>query len=77
MSRPRPTREVEVTLSYRLNEVGPPCLYLLVFHVRSDGQRSVVHSQHLTGAPERLVDLATTLARELSLEHFLTLTSPF
>jgi hypothetical protein len=77
MSRPRRTEEVEITLSFRFHDCAGTCVFATATIVRSDGARSVLASRHLTGEPLVLVDRANEYVRDLELEHFLPLTSPF
>jgi len=77
MSRPRPTIEIEVRLSLRLNPTGAVCCYVTATEVRSDGQQAVLASRHFADEPLALLDTAHAFARELELEHFLPLIDPF
>ena len=75
--RPRRLEQIDVSLSYRLHECAGACCYVTVIAMRTDGQRSVIESRHITGDPIDLVDSALAVAREHTLEHFLTLCEPF
>lgn len=75
--RPRRLQQVDVDLSFRLHDCAGPCCYVTSITMREDGQRSVNDSRHITGSPERVVDLALALARERILEDFLTLCQTF
>lgn len=77
VTRNSPYTTVEITVSFRLHDVGGPCAFISAIADQPNGQRRLIDSQHFTNAPERLVDLTMDHVRVIALEHFLPLTSPF
>lgn len=77
MKRPDPVRDVEVTVSFRHGAYGQRCAYVSASLVRRSGQTSIAFSRHLSGSPERLVDLGVELVREQIIELWLTDEEPF
>jgi len=75
--RPRRLESIEISLSLRMHDCAGPCAYVYALSIRSDGQRALIDSRHFTGDPLQLLDAASGFIRELQMEHFLPLTSPF
>jgi hypothetical protein len=69
--------DTDVTVSFRAHPHAGDCCYVTVAHLRERGQREIVFSRHVTGSPERLVDDALKLARQLALEFYLGYREPF
>ncbi len=75
--RSSPYSTVEITVSFRMHESGGPCAFVTCIVEHARGQRELRSSNHFTGTPERLLDLAIDHARVSALEEWLPLTSPF
>ena len=77
MARPRPVLDTEITVSFRRRNGHIECAFLTVFVTRTDGQRAVLDSAHITCRDERCVDKAVALFRDRVLEHVLAGVEPF
>lgn len=68
----------EIEVSWRHEYGRLTCSFVTMSGVEmGTGQRTIIHSQHVTGSPERLVDQTLQIVRELTLEHVLSPEEPF
>lgn len=68
---------VDVEVSYRWRGSAPACAFVTVIEQRNTLHRRIVHTEHLHGQPEHLVDQVNQRTRELTLEHVLAHVEPF
>jgi hypothetical protein len=77
MTRHSPYDTTSIEISFRTHDVAGPCCYVTVIRDEAGGQRHLVDSVHLTGAPERLYDDAMAKVREYAMAHWLVDVAPF
>lgn len=77
MTRHSPYDETTVELSFRQHATGGPCCFITVVRDEAGGQRHLVDSKHLVGAPEAIYDQAMQHVRQMAMAHWLVDVAPF
>lgn len=68
---------IDVEVSYRWRGGGPACAYLCVVEQRNETHRRIVHTEHIGGSGEQLIDTVIERSRQLHLEFVLPNVEPF
>ena len=82
MPRNKPTKlspmvYMEIECNYRWRSSEPVCAFITVIEQRGQLHRRIVHTEHVHGTGEQLIDDTLGRIRALTLELVLPHTSPF